>query len=152
MDGSVAVGECKYKNGGIMKCRSLILSALLYVSSGFCMDNQSDAVVAGDFVYVSAQLPIDPATGKIVQGDIGSLTNLVIDHIQHVLRVKGFQLKNVVKTEVYLDDIRNFTLMDQAYGVRFPSSFPPARDVIVSPQLLSNSPIQISCIAYRYRD
>jgi 2-iminobutanoate/2-iminopropanoate deaminase len=152
MDGLVAVGECKYKNGDVMKCMSLIVSALLYTSSAFCTAHQSNAVTAGDFLYVSAQFPIDPTTGKMVEGDVGTLTNLVIDHIQHVLHNKGFKLKNVVKTEVCLNDIRDFESMDEAYGVRFHSSFPPARDVSVSPQLLYNSPIQISCIAYKNRD
>ena len=60
-------------------------------------------------------------------------------------------MNQIVKTEVYLTDIRNFESMDSAYGERFPFQFPPARDVIEVSKLLNNSPISISCIADRSR-
>lgn len=109
----------------------------------------SEAITAGNFLYVSGQLPIDPTTGQLAQGDIPTLTNLVIDSIQHWLRVKGFTMKDVIKTEVYLRDMRNYAEMDSAYGARFNFQYPPARDVIEASDLLYNSPIEISCIAYK---
>ncbi len=136
----------------MMKKSLFLLSALLFSGSAFCSGpTYSQVVTAGDFAYVSAQLPIDPTTGKIVQGDITTLTNLVIDHIQHELHVKGFTLKQVIKTEVSLYDIRDYDQMDAAYGLRFNFTYPPARDVIQAANLPSNASIQISCIAYRLR-
>lgn len=113
--------------------------------------NQSEAVTAGEFLYVSAQFPIDPSTGKIGVGDMETLTNLAIDQIQHLLHVKGYKMNQVVKTEVYLTDIRNFETMDSAYSQRFPFQYPPARDVIQVVNLLYNSPIAISCIVDKNR-
>ena len=134
-----------------MKSLLFALSALLFTSAGYCTTaNYSNAVTAGNFLYVSAQFPIDPVSGQIVEGEMGELTDITLDHIQHILHKKGFKMKDVIKTEVYLSDIRDFDGMDAVYGVRFPYQFPPARDVIVSPQLLNNSRIQISCIAYKH--
>ena len=132
-----------------MKKISFLLSACVFscAAAMTLQANQSAAVTAGDFLYVSAQFPIAPLTGQIGTGDTQTLTNLVLDQIQHLLHVKGYTMKQVVKTEVYLTDIRNFESMDSAYGLRFPFEFPPARDVIEVSSLLNNSPISISCIA-----
>lgn len=127
-----------------------VLSALCLTNAGFCAtENYSNAKKAGNFLYVSAQFPIDPSTGKMVDGKIGELTDIALDHVQHILHTKGYKMQDVVKTEVYLSDIRDFEGMDAAYGDRFPYQFPPARDIIVSKQMLNNSKIQISCIAYK---
>lgn len=134
-----------------MKRVLFALSALCFTSTSFCATaNYSNAKTAGDFLYVSAQFPIDPDTGKMVEGEMGELTDITLDHIQHILHKKGFKMKDVVKTEVYLNDIRDFEAMDATYGERFPYQFPPARDIIVSPELLNNSRIQISCVAYKH--
>lgn len=129
-----------------------LLSACVVASATSHVEaNQSAAVTAGDFLYVSGQYPIDPTTGKIVVADTETLTNLVIDNIQHQLHVKGYMMKDVVKTFVYLTDIRNYHAMDTAYGHRFDVRFPPSRDVIEVSNLLYTSPIEISCIAYRVK-
>lgn len=133
------------------KFLTFMLAMFLTNSAFSATPDYSESVTAGNFVYVSAQLPIDPLTGQIVQGDMITLTNLLIDHIQHQLHIKGLTLRQVIKTEVYLTDVRDFPLMDSAYGARFHFSFPPARDVVVAANLLNNSPIQISCIAYALR-
>jgi len=109
-------------------------------------------VTAGDFVYVSAQSPVDPMTGEMVEGDIETLTNIVIDRLQHELLIKGVALSKVIKTEVFLKDIRDYEGMDAAYGARFNFQFPPARDVIEVSNLLNNARIEISCIAYKKRN
>jgi 2-iminobutanoate/2-iminopropanoate deaminase len=129
------------KDGQMIK-RILFLFSACILTSGICNleAKQSEAVTAGDFLYVSGQYPIDPTTGK-----------LVIDNIQHQLHSKGFSMRQVIKTEVYLTDIRNYQAMDAAYGLRFDFSYPPARDVIQVSNLLYTSPIVISCIAYKGR-
>lgn len=111
----------------------------------------SNAVNAGDILYISGQFPIDPSTGQISTGNMTILTNLALDQIQHWLHVNGLTMNQVVKTQVYLTDIRDYAMMDAAYAARFPFQFPPARDVIAVDSLLNNSRIVISCIAYKNR-
>lgn len=134
--------------------RSLFfLCAMICSISGFCDQNAnySSAVTAGDFIYVSAQLPVDPLTGMLIEGDIETLTNQVIDNIEHLLKIKGVTLKQVIKTEVYLKDIRDYQAMDSAYGERFNFQYPPARDVVGGVHLPFNARIEISCVAYKKR-
>jgi 2-iminobutanoate/2-iminopropanoate deaminase len=137
-----------------MKRILALLSVFVFTSGTYCVANPtySEAVTAGDYVYVSAQYPIDPSTGQIVVGNIDTLTNVVLDNLQHQLHVKGYTMNQVIKTEVYLTDIRYYDSMDAAYGARFPFQYPPARDVIQVAGLLQNSPISISCIAYKHRN
>ncbi len=111
----------------------------------------SNAVNAGDLLYISGQFPIDPITGRIATGDMQTLTNLTIDQIQHWLHDNGMTMRQVVKTEVYLTDIRDFDMMDAAYTARFNLQYPPARDVIAVSSLSYNSRIMISCIACKSR-
>jgi len=99
------------------------------------------------FIYISAQAPIDPVTGQMIEGDIQTLTDLVIDHLQYQLKQRSCKLKQVIKTEVYLKDIRDFEGMNAVYGSRFNFQHPPARDVIEVSNLLNNARIEISCIA-----
>ncbi len=128
----------------------LFLFSACILTCGICHveANESEAVTAGDFLYVSGQYPIDPTTGKLVVADMQTLTNLVLDNIQHQLHLKGYNMQQVIKTEVYLTDIRNYQAMDAAYSLRFDVKYPPARDVIQVSNLLYTSPIVISCIAY----
>lgn len=85
----------------------------------------------------------------MIDGDIQTLTNQVIDNMQHLLKIKGSSLKQVIKTEVYLTDIRDYQAMDAAYAKRF--NFQSARDVSAVSDLPYNARIEISCIAYTKR-
>ncbi|MBS0652345.1 MAG: RidA family protein [Verrucomicrobia bacterium] len=130
------------------------LCALISSLSGFCDQNAtySSAVTAGDFIYVSGQLPVDPSTGTLIEGDIQTLTNQVINNMEHLLKVKGVTLKQVIKTQVYLTDIRDYDAMNAAYGQRFNFQYPPARDVVAVSDLPFNARLEISCIAYKNRN
>ena len=133
-----------------MKKVLVLMMSLFLTNNAFsATSDYSEVVQAGKFLYISSQLPMDPTTGQIVQGDMITLTNLVIDHIQSQLQLKGFKLSQVIKTEVYLTDVRDFQLMDSAYRTRFNFISPPTRDIVVAANLLNNSPIQISCVAYK---
>jgi len=144
----------KFKDGDVMKKLLFVLSAFLFTGSAFCSSHPtfSPVVNAGDFLYVSAQFPIDSTTGKIISGDMETLTNQVMSNLVHLLHLNGVTLHQVIKTEVCLTDIRDYDSMNSAYGQWFSFKFPPARDVMQVSNLLYNSPIQISCIAYRLRD
>lgn len=109
----------------------------------------SQAILAGDFLFVSGQLPLDPATGKLVEGDIGAMTHRVIDNLAAILEAAGFSLEHVVKTEVFLQDLADFQAMNRAYAERFSFDPAPARQAIQAAKLPLNARIEISCIAYR---
>jgi len=127
-----------------------VFSAVVFLCAGVVpchAVSYSQVVKAGDLLFVSGQLPLDPHTGQVVDGDIASLTNLTMNYIKHYVLLGGLQMKDVVKTEVYLRDSRDYNQMDKAYAAWFPFSSPPARDVFIVSDLPNNSRIQISCIA-----
>lgn len=102
---------------------------------------------AKPLVFVSGQLPIDPKTGKLVQGDIKLLTKQVIDNLEAVLQESGSNLDHVVRTEVFLKDLKEFAAMNEEYAKRFKGEMTPARQTIQVADLPMGSPIEISCIA-----
>jgi 2-iminobutanoate/2-iminopropanoate deaminase len=132
-----------------MKKFLLCVATCLLACQGLQAVSYSQSVKAGRYLFVSGQLPIDPQTGTIVEGDIAPLTNLVLDNLQQVLQSQGYAMSHVSKTVVYLRDIRDYDQMDAAYAARFPFSIPPARDVVVAENLLSNARIEIECIAFK---
>ncbi|MES2273803.1 MAG: Rid family detoxifying hydrolase [Chlamydiota bacterium] len=109
----------------------------------------SQAIAAGDFVFISGQLPVDPKTGKMIEGDIEALTLQVIDNIEAILSAAHLKLEHVVKTEVFLKDLNDFAAMNRAYALRFSSAAPPARATIQAAKLPLDARIEIACIAYR---
>lgn len=129
----------------------MLLTALCAANLGFSKDkaNYSAAATAGDFIYVSGQYPVDLRTGVMVNGDIETLTDQVIDNMKHVLKANGADLKDVISTTVYLTDIRDYSAMDEAYGKSFKSKYPPTRNVVAVSELAYNARIQISCVAYK---
>src|SRR3989304_7963489 len=102
-----------------------LFSALFFASNVVCAKkltaqvNYSPAIVAGDFIFISGQFPIDPVTGRMIEGDIATLTNQTIDNIRSLLLSNGVDLNQIVNMMVYLKDIRDYEAMDQAYGQRF---------------------------------
>ena len=100
-------------------------------------------------VFVSGQLPINPKTGKLQTGDIKTLTNIVINNIEAILIAGGSSLKQVVRVEVFLKDLKSdFAAMNEVYATRFEGGITPARQTIQVADLPMGSPIEISCIAY----
>jgi 2-iminobutanoate/2-iminopropanoate deaminase len=109
----------------------------------------SQAVIAGDFVYVAGQGPADPVTGKKVEGGITAETEQVLKNVQAILEAAGCSLREVVKTNVYLSHSGDFRAMNEVYG-RFFTEEPPARTTVqASPPV----PIlvEIDCVAYKPR-
>jgi 2-iminobutanoate/2-iminopropanoate deaminase len=109
----------------------------------------SQAVAAQPFLFVSGQLPVDPATGKIVDGDIGVKTRQVLRNIQAILEEAGFKVEDVVRAEIFLMDLKDFQAVNQVYGELFAGATPPARQTIQVAGLPLGSPIEISCIAIK---
>jgi len=106
----------------------------------------SPAVRAGDYVYVSGQVPVD-ADGNIVPGGVGAETHQVIANIKAVLANAGCTLDDVVKTTVWLRDRGDFADFNAAYGEHFHTD-PPARSTAES-RLMIDIAVEIECIAYK---
>ena len=112
------------------------------------MGAYSQAVQAGQYLFVSGQLAIDPASNKIVGSTIGEQTTQVLNNIESILRAQGLTLKNVVKAEVYLKDMNDFKGMNSVYAERFSHAIKPARQAMQVAKLPLDVLVEISCIAF----
>ena len=108
----------------------------------------SQAIVAGELVFCSGQIPFDPATGKLVEGDIAVQTARVIDNLRAILAAAGSDLAHVVKTTVFLTDLGDFKPMNEEYARRF-GEHKPARSTIQVAGLPLGARIEIECVAVR---
>lgn len=106
----------------------------------------SQAIVAGGFVFVSGQLPVEPDTGQLVEGDIGGMTQRIFANLEAVLTAAGSSLARVVKVTVFLADMNDFQSMNTAYAEFFPAE-PPARSTIQVARLPRDARIEIEVVA-----
>ena len=106
----------------------------------------SQAVRSGGFLFCSGQIPLEPATGKIVEGGIEAQTERVLRNLEAVLAAGGASLARVVKTTVYLADLADFPRMNEVYG-RFFSNQPPARATVQVAKLTAGALVEIDAIA-----
>jgi 2-iminobutanoate/2-iminopropanoate deaminase len=109
----------------------------------------SQGTTVGDFVFVSGQLPLDPATGQMVERNIQTQTAQALTNIEAVLRAANLTLGQVVRCEVFLKDLADFKGMNEIYGTRFTQDVKPARQVIEAARLPLDAMVEISCIAHR---
>jgi 2-iminobutanoate/2-iminopropanoate deaminase len=110
----------------------------------------SQAIVDGDFVFVSGQGPINPLTGKLELGDARSETKRVFENLRAILQAAGSSLDHVVKCNVYLRDIDDFAAMNEVYATYFTAPF-PARTTIQAGALPGGIAVEIECIARKAR-
>ncbi|MEK7401872.1 MAG: RidA family protein [Gemmatimonadota bacterium] len=108
----------------------------------------SVAVWAGDLLYLSGQTPIDPATGKLVDGDVEAQTHRCFDNLETVLKDAGLSMDHVIKCNVYLTDMANFPAMNGAYGKRFNKPY-PARTTVAVKALPKDAQVEIELVARR---
>jgi len=106
----------------------------------------SQAIRAGNFLFLSGQIPIDPKTGELVKGDIRRQTKQVLDNLEGVLGSEKLEMKDVVKVTIFLRDIGNFNQVNEVYATYFPSS-PPARSTVQVAKLPRDAEIEIEAIA-----
>jgi 2-iminobutanoate/2-iminopropanoate deaminase len=109
----------------------------------------SPAVRAGDFIYVSGQVPVDPATNQAVVGDIKTETRQVLNNIRRILEGCGASMADVVRCGVFLTDVKDFAAMNEVY-TEFFGEIKPARTTISVPALpLPGAKIEIDAVAYQ---
>jgi 2-iminobutanoate/2-iminopropanoate deaminase len=106
----------------------------------------SQAIQAGNFLFLSGQIPLDPKTGELVKGDIRQQTRQVLENIKVVLESQKLGMENVVKMTIFLKDIGSFNQVNEVYATYFPSS-PPARSTVEVARLPRGADIEIEAIA-----
>ena len=109
----------------------------------------SQAVRAGNTVYVSGQIPLD-ASGQLVgTGDVVAQTHQVLKNLTAVLTAAGLDLTDVVKCSIFVKDLTNFVVINQIYGTYFAEATAPARETVEVSRLPRDVEVEISCIAVR---
>jgi 2-iminobutanoate/2-iminopropanoate deaminase len=106
----------------------------------------SQAVKAGNMVFCSGQIPIDPTTGEFVSNNVAEQTHQVLTNLSAVLEAAGTSLNNVVKTTVFLADMNDFTAMNEIYAEFFTDN-KPARATVQAARLPRDARVEIDCIA-----
>lgn len=106
----------------------------------------SQAIRAGNFIFISGQIPIAPANGELVGGDIKEKTRQVLENLKGVLESQGLDMQDVVKVTIFLKDMGNFNFMNEVYATYFPSS-PPARSTVEVSRLPKDVDLEIEAIA-----
>jgi 2-iminobutanoate/2-iminopropanoate deaminase len=106
----------------------------------------SQAVRVGNLVFLSGQIPLDPASGQLVEGSIQHQTERVLENMRAVLEAAGLTFDNVVKTSVFLKSLTDFPHMNEVYARYFPSN-PPARSTVEVSRLPRDVSIEIDAIA-----
>jgi 2-iminobutanoate/2-iminopropanoate deaminase len=106
----------------------------------------SQAIKANGFVFVSGQIPIDPQTGEFVEGGITEQTARVLKNLTAVLEASGSSLEQVVKTTVFLADMKEFSGMNEVYATFFPSPS-PARATVAAAGLPRDARVEIEAVA-----
>ena len=106
----------------------------------------SQAVIANGFAFLSGQIPLDPATNQLIDGDIAAQTERVLENLKAVLEACGSSFAQVVKTTVFLKDMGEFARMNEVYGRYFPEN-PPARATVEAARLPRDVRVEIDCVA-----
>ena len=122
-------------------------SAVSTESAPKALGPYSQAIKAGQFLFVSGQVPIDPATGEIVPGGVADQTRRALQNIGEILSAGGASFEHVGRTTVYLADLADFAAMNEVYATFF-SALQPARSTIQAARLPRDARIEIDVIAF----
>jgi 2-iminobutanoate/2-iminopropanoate deaminase len=108
----------------------------------------SQAISTGDLLFCAGQIPLDPVTGALVEGDVTAQTTRVLENVQAVLAAGGMTFSNVVKTTVFLTDLADFAAMNAVYASYFEEPF-PARSTVQVAALPRGADVEIEVTACR---
>ena len=106
----------------------------------------SQAIVANGFVYTAGQIPLDPKSMQIVEGDVATQTHRVMHNLRAILESAGASMESVVKTTVFLQDMNDFTAMNEIYAEHF-GDHKPARSTVQAARLPRDVKVEIEAIA-----
>ena len=107
----------------------------------------SQAIRAGQFLFASGQIPLDPASGALVEGDIKTQAHRVMKNVEAVLAAAGASFDHVVKTTIFLADMNDFAAVNEVYGSYFAQPA-PARSTIAAATLPKNARLEIEVVAF----
>ena len=122
------------------------MNAISTIKAPAAIGPYSQAIKVGGLVFVSGQLPIDPATGAFAEGGIKELTRQSLTNMKAILEDAGTSMVNVVKTTVFLADMNDFAAMNEVYAEFFAAPF-PARSAVAVKTLPKGALVEIECIA-----
>src|SRR3712207_2863108 len=121
---------------------------MAYRESAAAIGPYSQAVRVGGTVYVSGQIPLDPRTGRLVEGGIAAQTRQALDNVRAILRAAGFGLQDVVQVQVFLADMGDYAAFNEVYAGYF-SAAPPARAVVQVSQIPRDALVEVMVVAAR---
>jgi len=109
----------------------------------------SQAIRAGQLLFLSGQVPLDPGTGQIIEGDIAAQTRRVMENLGAVLNAAGLSFADLVRTTIFLVDMNDFAAVNEAYGSYFPASAgaAPARATVQVARLPKDARVEIDAVA-----
>ncbi len=108
----------------------------------------SQAIQAGNMLFISGQIAIERSSGNIISSDIESETRQVMINLEKILKAAGYDFSNVVKSSIFLKDMNNFPKVNAIYGEYFKTN-PPARETVEVSRLPKDVNVEISCIAVK---
>ncbi len=106
----------------------------------------NQAVQSGPFLFVSGQIPMDPVSGKLIQGDVADQTRMVMENLKAILHEAGLDFSHVIKCSIFISDMKDFPQINEVYGGYFQVD-PPARETVQVAGLPLGVDVEISCIA-----
>lgn len=106
----------------------------------------SQAIKAGDLLFVSGQIPLDAVTGELIRSGVADETKKVLDNLKAIIEAAGGGLGDVVKTTIFLKDMNNFGVVNEVYGTYFPQPF-PARATVEVARLPRDVNVEIEAVA-----
>ncbi|MEM8847468.1 MAG: RidA family protein [Bacteroidota bacterium] len=109
----------------------------------------NQAVLIKDTLFISGQIPIDPSTGNLVEGDIKAETKQSMENLKAILEEAGMTFNHVVKTSIFIKDMHQFSEINEAYGAYFDAETAPARETVEVANLPAFVNVEISMIAVK---
>lgn len=110
----------------------------------------NQAILIGNTLYISGQIPLDPETGELVSGDIKKETRQSMENLKAILHEAGMTFENVVKSAIFLSDMNQFAQVNEVYGSYFDSDTAPARETVEVANLPKFVNVEISMIAVQF--
>lgn len=108
--------------------------------------SQAIKVDCGKMIFCSGQIPLDPQTGAMIEGDVAAQTRRVMENLRAVLEAAGAGLEHVVRCNIFLADMNDFAVVNEVYGQYFPKD-PPSRATVQVARLPKDARVEIDCIA-----